>query len=180
MATQTLLTPEDLEHMPPPESGGEYELSHGELIVTPMATLEHDDVKSEIGTLLRTFANAHRLGRVLTEATFKIGDGSRKPDVAFLGNAKWATIGSLAQIGPFAPDLAVEVISSCETRGYSKGKLQDYFAAGVAEVWQVYPDDRDVVVHTANGRRLLSGDQIIETPLLPGFSVPISRFFPAM
>ena len=75
MATQTLLTIEDLERLPPPENGIGYELSKGELIVLPMTNYDHDYVKNEIGWLLGTFVREQGLGMVFVESTFKTKNG---------------------------------------------------------------------------------------------------------
>jgi len=39
----------------------------------------------------------------------------------------------------FRPDVAIEIISDSEAAADSEEKIQQYLAAGAAEVWQIYP-----------------------------------------
>jgi Uma2 family endonuclease len=58
-------------------------------------------------------------------------------------------------------------------------KLRDYFAAGVRQVWYVYPDAREVRVYaspeqftTVGQHEILNGGDV-----LPGFSLDLQRLF---
>jgi len=81
-----------------------------------------------------------------------------------------------------APDLAVEVLSGSEFgRAYSVTKLNEYFAAGSKVVWFVDSRDRSVREHFPNETefRVYRGDAAITLDAIaPGFSCPVSRFFP--
>jgi len=80
--------------------------------------------------------------------------------------------------GKGAPDLAVEIFSPSDNVRQLMRKVKQYFAAGTHTVWIVYPDRREVqVLDAAGADRLITGDDPIESELLPGFSVPISEFF---
>jgi len=57
MTTKTLLTVEDYAALDEPE-GARYELSEGELIVTPSASYFHNDIRDEFNARLRTFVKA--------------------------------------------------------------------------------------------------------------------------
>ena len=58
-------------------------------------------------------------------------------------------------------------------------KLKQYFAAGVKEVWLMDPDSREVEVWT--GPKLpdhaLSGEEVLASPLLPGFALPLAELY---
>ena len=54
MATKTLLTVEEYAALEEPE-GVRYELSEGELIVTPSATYFHNELRDEFNGRLRAF-----------------------------------------------------------------------------------------------------------------------------
>lgn len=78
---------------------------------------------------------------------------------------------------PFAPDLAVEIISDTEPAREAERKVHQYLAAGVFEIWQVYPDDRLVRVRRADTTFDLRSDQVLETSVLPGCRAGVGEFF---
>ena len=92
MTTRTLLTVNDFVNLPELEDGTRYELSHGELIVLPMSRPIHNRVKTRFCWLIQSFLEEHELGEVVVEGEFKIGDGVRRPDVAFVSNRKIAAV----------------------------------------------------------------------------------------
>ena len=76
---------------------------------------------------------------------------------------------------PFAPDIAVEVLSPSEAAVKVNRKIHQYLDAGSREVWLFDAENGDVFVHSASGIRLLQGKHLLESPLLPGFSVPVAE-----
>ncbi|HTX34693.1 MAG TPA: Uma2 family endonuclease [Bryobacteraceae bacterium] len=178
MGTKTALTPADLLAMPDDDSV-EYELSDGELIVMGKAGMWHELIKSNVVTRLCMYAGEHpEAGRIFPESLFQLGPRTaRMPDAAFLGPAKVALLSEANIIIPVVPDLAVEVISESETAASAETKVREYLGAGVREVWQFYPRERRVRVHLPDRVYDLTGDEFLETPVLPGFSVKVSAFF---
>ena len=61
-------------------------------------------------------------------------------------------------------------------------KLDDYRSAGIPLVWVVVPDVRMVRVHRLGGSitEVRDGDDLNGDPVLPGFSVPVAKLFPAV
>jgi hypothetical protein len=55
--------------------------------------------------------------------------------------------------------------------------LREFLTAGVREVWQVYPAERRDRIHTSDRVYDLAGDELLETPVMPGLSVLVSAFF---
>lgn len=102
---------------------------------------------------------------------------SRIPDVAVVGPEKYDQWPDENVPIPFAPDLAVEVISASEPDADTETKVQEYLAAAVQEVWQVYPDRRIVRVRTAAGMRDLGRDEILTSTVMAGFEAPVSNLF---
>jgi Uma2 family endonuclease len=178
MGTKPALTPADLLAMPDDDSV-EYELSEGALIVTGKAGVRHEMVKSRVVTRLCVYADRHpEIGMVFFESLFQLGPRTaRMPDAAFLCAAKVALLPDADMVIPVAPDLAIEVISESETAASAETKVQEYLASGVQEVWQFYPRDRRVRVRLQNRLYDLAGDEVLETPVMPGFSVKVSSFF---
>ena len=77
---------------------------------------------------------------------------------------------------PFAPDIAVEVLSPSETALDANRKVLEYLAAGSREVWQLDHENGEIFIRTEAGIRLLHGaDAVLESPLLPGFSAPLPK-----
>ena len=178
MGTKTALSPDDLLLLPPLENSKGYELSEGELIIVGSAGARHEWIKSTILTLLIVYLEKYRIGRAFSESMFTMaGGGARIPDVAFVSQSKLALLPYADIAIPFAPDLAVEIISNSEIAARAEKKVQEYLASGVQEVWQVYPIARFVRVRTAQGSRDVAEGELLETPVLPGFQVQVQAFF---
>ncbi len=73
----------------------------------------------------------------------------------------------------------MEVVSPSESAADVQEKVSDYFRAGTALMWVVYPRSRQVVVHTADGvARTLSGDDmLLSDDVLPGFRCTVTQIF---
>jgi Uma2 family endonuclease len=58
-------------------------------------------------------------------------------------------------------------------------KLKQYFAAGVKEVWLIDPEAREIEVWTGPSlpAPALGGNAVLESPLLPGFALPLEELF---
>jgi hypothetical protein len=100
--------PDDLLLLPRPENGKHYELSEGEPIVGGSPGWRHE------------------------------GGGARILYVAFVSHGKLALLPDEDIAIPFAPDLAIEIISNSEIAARAEKKVREYLASGVQEVWQVY------------------------------------------
>ena len=104
----------------------------------------------------------------------------RMPDVAFVS---WSHFpGRMLPAGGIldvTPDLAVEVISPTNTRREMARKRREYFAGGAKLVWQVYPKTQTVEVYTDADTFTTLGeaDTLTGDPVLPGFTLPIKRWF---
>lgn len=90
-----------------------------------------------------------------------------------------ATLKDIRGFIPGAPDLAVEVRSRDNTLADLAVKATEYVASGARLVWIVDPRARRVEVlrpgrpaETRSECDLLEGE-----PVLPGFSLPVSRLF---
>ncbi len=83
-------------------------------------------------------------------------------------------------IADLAPDLAVEVISKHNTPEEMDRKRDDYFGAGVGQVWYVdHSPRRQVRVYTAAERfTVITEEQTLDGgDLLPGFKLGLKAFF---
>ncbi len=81
-----------------------------------------------------------------------------------------------------APDLVVEVLSPGNNSKELKNKFDAYEEGGVREYWVVSPQNQTIqVFELVNGRYntnkpLVAGDTLT-TPILPGFSLDMGKFF---
>src|SRR2546422_1057362 len=76
------------------------------------------------------------------------------------------------------PILAVEVAGREEGEPELREKARSYLGHGVAVVWLVLPETREVLVVTAGGEtRHAVGERLPPHPALPGLGPAVERFF---
>lgn len=178
MTSPALLTADDLARLQPPNKRSE--LVRGVLIVREPAGFRHGDVAMNVAIAIGQFVRANHLGRVLAAETgFKIftdPDTVRAPDVAFVRNDR-ITDPVPHGFAPFAPDLAVEVLSPDDRPGDVLEKVADWLTAGTRLVWVVDPDRRLAAVYRMDGSLSLIGedDALNGEDVLPGFRCPLSE-----
>jgi Uma2 family endonuclease len=136
--------------------------------------------------LIRAFSNwavENRAGRIYTGDTNFVLDGEsgnlqlkRRPDIAYMASNRLKK--SKGYIYG-APDLAIEVISPSERPNDIQKKLREYLEFGVKQVWQVYPDTQEIIVHLPDNtsRTYRSGDTITGGELLAGFNLVVATIF---
>ena len=113
------------------------------------------------------------IGKVLAEVDCRLSENTvRRADLSIFLGDRIQRIDMRRIPIPFVPDIAVEAPSPSEA-AVVKRKTHAYLAAGCQEVWLLYADNGDVEVHTLNSIRLFHGEQLLESPLLPGFSAPV-------
>jgi len=164
-----------------------YELVRGQVVdAVPHSSL-HGDIAALISSSVASFVRQHELaqhhlGRVKVEAHYRLGEHTlRVPDVSFVSAEHQAQIGDPTKFVPFAPDLAIEIISPSETHTAVRDKIEDYRAAGTAVMWLVYPDTRSVDVHDLQAGRIVRfgpQDTLTLEAVLPGFSLALKQIFP--
>lgn len=177
-AQDRLLTAEDLIKLP--DDDQKHELIQGNLTSEPPASYRHGLVAAQIYALLRDFALAHTLGKVVSfETGFLLArapDTIREPDVAFVSEARLKAAGAIDGFFPGPPDLAVEVLSPSDRPGEIHAKVADYLAAGTHLVWIVDPERRRVTVHRSllSPRILGASDRLEGEDVLPGFAIAVT------
>ena len=159
------------------------ELVKGEVIELPPSPMpSHGNTQSNAGRLLGNFARPRSDGIELTETGFLISrnpDTVRMPDVAFVSVERLREVGLTSGYFPFAPDIAVEVVSRSDTPSAARARALMWLDAGSALVWMLFPGSRSVTVYRADGEIFTLGeDDILDAaPVLDGFSVKVSEFF---
>lgn len=126
------------------------ELVDGTLVEKPMGYRE-SIIAVALASLLRAFVVPRNLGIVTGESgMMRLFAGLvRIPDVAF---ASWNRLANKRvpeePVPALVPDLAIEIISQGNTPAEMKRKREEYFQAGVSEVWMVDIVERTVTVFT--------------------------------
>jgi Uma2 family endonuclease len=142
--------------------GKSTELVRGHLVVREPPSTRHGTVAARLTYLLADHVYRHHLGVVVQDAGFKIEsdpDTVRAPDVAFVDRSR---AGQLPATGyaPFAPDLAVEVVSPGDRPGELLAKIAQWLDAGTRFVWVIdparaearaYRDDGELTIVPPNG-----------------------------
>lgn len=152
-----------------------------------MAGELHGAIATNLILALGAYVKTHRLGRVYpADTTYILEEDEhgvelmRLPDVSFVATARVKTQDRAAYYH-LAPDLAIEIVSPSERAVDMRAKLRDYLRTGVRQVWQVYPDTQEVVVHLADGAVYTYeiGQTIPGADVLPGFDLPVADVFEA-
>jgi Uma2 family endonuclease len=180
MATKTLLTVQDYAALEEP-AGVRYELSNGELIVTPSSSFFHNGIRDDFNSRLRTFVKHHRLGEVTSETDLILaGETVRRPDVAFIRADRLKGVDLDQSPLPVAPDLAIEIVSKNDRADDLILKVSQYLQAGAQAVWLMYPNTRLAYRYVPGKlepevRSAAAGAKFEEPELLPGFSLPLAE-----
>lgn len=158
----------------------EYEIVNGKPEVKEMAGAQHGGVTARLLGEMWIYVKHAGNGCLYTPDTmFKIGKNDRLPDISFVAAERIPEEGEPESPWAIAPDLAVEVVSPNDLWEGVQGKMREYFAAGVREVWLVAPDAKEVHVYTAprSVRVLAEEDELTSEQLLPGFRCKLNEIF---
>lgn len=179
--SQQLHTLEDFEVFiaQPENAERRFELIHGE-IVEKVPTEEHSLLIGNLYLFLRLYNDAHDLGRVAFEVRRKVpGDdhNARLPDLEFTSKARLLPVVREGAV-PQMPDLAVEVKSPDDTYIELREKALYYLKNGAKLVWLLFPERRQIEIHTAESIKTLSIDDYLDGgDVLPGFRVAVRDIF---
>ena len=182
-STPIRLTTRDLDLFPNPLDDTRYELIAGALHVSKQPSHQHQFLATELAFHLRTWTRD--TGRVLSApgVVFTTEDAVA-PDVVWVSGKREAQVlGNDGKLhGP--PDLVVEVVSPGR-RNHQRDlelKVELYSRFGVEEYWVVDWEQRTIAIYRRERdalRRISTLDETstLESPLLPGFTLPLSSPF---
>jgi Uma2 family endonuclease len=175
-----LVNAEDLLALP--DDGNRYELIEGELHQMAPASGPHGRDGGRIFGRLQRFTEDHALGiAYLSDTGFLLRrkpDTVRCPDISFVRTARLPEVDEYGVV-PFAPDLAIEVVSPSNTVSEMSRKVQEYPDGGSALVWVVDPPVRRVTVYTPDNmaRVYRDGDTLSGGDIIPGFELDVTYIF---
>ena len=173
--SDVLMTAAEFERLPE-DPYYRYELSKGRLVREPRPGARHGRVAFELASVLREFVRAHDLGSVEMETGFQLSEDPvivRGPDVAFIARGR---LPAEVPTGwwPFAPDLAIEVISPSNTASEIETKVLEYLDAGTRMVWVIDPESRTARIYAGNEARIVREDEdLYAGDVVRNFSVPL-------
>ena len=177
-STSHLLTAEELELVEMP--GKSTELVRGHLVVSEPPGARHGSISARLTYLLGSHVYASELGILFAQDTgFKLEshpDTVRAPDVAFVSYPRAGQIPGRGY-APFAPDLAVEILSPNDRFGELLAKIGQLLTAGTRLVWVINPSRAQAVVYRANGDvEIIGRDGVLDgEDVLPGFHCTIAE-----
>ncbi|HTD34577.1 MAG TPA: Uma2 family endonuclease [Candidatus Elarobacter sp.] len=166
-----------------PETKPETEWILGRAVrkVSPRRT--HSMLQSHVLVALRRWADGR--GDAGAEWRFRIAPPGQirrplVPDVAYVSNERLRGLDDTdLELPPFAPDVAVEIVSPGDRSRYVEHKVGVYLAGGSSLVVVVDPAKRRVTLHDAQGARTLADREVLTHPALPGFALPLADLFAA-
>ena len=175
MATKTLLTVDEFLRLPEPLDCF-YELVEGELITVSPEMFLHNEVRDNLLILLKTFAEAHRLGTVVSGQLFHLfGNTVRFPDVAFVRSGRTLPPDKLPE---GAPDLAIEVVSPDDSRRYVREKALNWLAEGAIVVVVLDPRTCSATVYReGQDAGVFTDGELDLSDAVPGWRVAVADFF---
>jgi Uma2 family endonuclease len=164
-------------------SDNRFELIDGRLCVLPLNGWKHGAVNSRLQRFLRDHVYRHQLGMTTAAGTgYILSDAAehtvRAPDVGFI--AKHRLPETLPESGyvPFAPDLAIEVISPNDDPEEVHRKVAQYLKYGTQLVWLFYPNAQTVGIYNGKGFQSLEREDTLDGgDVLPGFRLPLTEVF---
>jgi Uma2 family endonuclease len=167
-----------------PDDGRRHELIDGEHFVTPAPVRRHQELATRLIVALGSWLRQHPIGVVYTAPLDVILSDVDvvEPDILFVSNERAAILGQWIH---GAPDLVAEILSPSTRRVDEVTKRKLYERVGVREYWIVDGEIEMVKVY----RRQEDGSfprvadlsreegHSLDTPLLPGFSLPLAELF---
>ncbi len=160
-----------------PSVAGRMEYVEGRLLYMPPCGETQQYTVTDVVITLGAWIRLHPEFLLGTnEAGMFLNDSIRAADAAVW---RRSDVGQVRRGLPRVPPvLAVEVAGEDESEGALRAKAQWYLDVGVATVWLVLPETREVVViRSTETRRFQLGETISPDPHLPDLAVRVDEFF---
>lgn len=155
-----------------------YEYINGKF-VKKMSNAKHSGIATRLSVEIGIFLKKNKIGRVYNEAHFQIGTNKKIPDVAFIIAERIPKEGEPELFWTIAPDLAVEVISPTDFYQNVFNKIDDYFIAGVKQVWIINAHKKMLTIYYSltDDKVLTINDELVCEEILPNFRLDLREIF---
>ncbi len=178
----TLMTPEEFDAITDWDPEFTYELINGVLIVTPSPSAAERAPSELLVQWLRNYRDNHPKGSTLNltlpEHTLATGDNRRRADRVI-----WCGLDQAPDIMHDVPAIVIESVSADRRdrqRDYETKRFE-YSQIGVREYWIMDRFQRRVTIcrfgEQGETETVLSESDMLTTPLLPGFELPLRLWF---
>jgi Uma2 family endonuclease len=167
-----------------PDDGMRHELINGEHYVTPSPTLRHQKLSGRlylaIAEHLRAHPGAGEAYYAPLDVVFSKWD-IVEPDLLLVTADQPEILTEKHIVG--APALVIEILSPGTRSRDQRLKRQLFEHNGVREYWMVDPDQNTVTVDrmdragTFARSAVLGSEDVLATPLLEGWSLPLNQLF---
>jgi Uma2 family endonuclease len=175
-----LMTPEEFDAVEEYDECYTYELIHGVLVVNPIPSPEETGPNELLGHLLWEYQQRHNHGRVVDDSLpqqyVRTSTGWRIADRLI-----WTGLGRIPNVKTDPATIAIEFVSAGRRnrrRDYEE-KRQEYGEASIREYWifDRFRRTLTVVAYSPSQPQetVIPESQTYESPLLPGFVVPLDR-----
>ena len=182
--TGARLSVEEFMELPDTFDKRKMELDEGELYIMPRPRTGHQFLQGELIWHFKVFLNGFDdpPADVFHDVIVALSLESRilySPDLVIILQGGRATVTDRMVEG--APDIVIEILSSDRRRDLVR-KRQVYAQAGVPEYWVFDPrQDNATLLELRGGeyveRAVLTADDTLATPLLPGLAIPLADVF---
>ncbi|MBY0527496.1 MAG: Uma2 family endonuclease [Gemmataceae bacterium] len=183
MATASVLMPETASALTSQDECL-YEIVNGQRVELPPMSAYASIITSILISKLNSFAELHSLGIAFAEVLLQLRglNRNRRPDGAYVSYQRWPKGRPIPEddnAWDVVPNLAIEVVSPNDPAEDLLEKIEEYFRAGVEQVWVVYPRRRMVHVYDSltQIRGLTRSDALEGGSVLPGFKLPLASLF---
>ena len=179
------MSPEEFDAVTDYDHSVNYELIHGVLVVTPMASRSERSPNDLLGYWLQSYRFQHPAGSCLVDTLFeeylRTRNNRRRADrVIWIARA-----GSRPDPQVDIPTIVVEFVSEGKAafqRDYQE-KRDEYLEAGVVEYWVVDRFRRALTVYTRQDGKVseqtIRENEVYRTALLPGFELALKELLAA-
>jgi Uma2 family endonuclease len=169
-----------------PDDGKRHELIDGEHYVTPSPNVRHQELLGRLHFAFAFHLRGHSsLGQVYfapLDVVFSQWDVV-EPDLLFVAGDQRHILTEKNIVG--APALVVEILSAGTRKRDQQIKRRLFERSGVREYWMVDPDRNAIVIHRRDdagafprvGELTAAENAVLTTPLLHGFSLPLTQLF---
>jgi Uma2 family endonuclease len=176
------------EYMATPAVMRRQEVIDGVIVVSPVPTVHHQFILTNVVELISPHVRLHNVGTVIPAPADLVIRKTpklqvRQPDLMFFScqRASRETLKKL-KIIEITPDIAMEIISPSDRPTRWTGKLADYASVQVPELWRIDSKTETVEIHAlVEGRyslqRRSEAASTVESRFLPGLALPVGALF---